>query len=153
MGIQPYALLNLECLICKKEYKNEHTLKLHIERLHNHEKGLKTFKCECCERAFPTNARRKIHVNQTYQNIRNYQCHSCDKKFKRQAHLSGHILSVHYFIYLFYFRFDSHNDRSTYMAMFIGTDVNCQLGEGLLKQINQLTFVIGDTCQMSNNYD
>ena len=56
-------------------------------------------------------------------------------------------------IIIYYFRFDSHNDRSTYMAMFIGTDVNCRLGEGLLKQINQLTFVIEDTCQMSNYYD
>ena len=115
---------NFKCNQCEKSFAQLHTLKGHVQSMHE---GLK-YECELCGKAFPHRSNMIRHVRLVHENkgilkpknhqcgkcertfyskeklllhqeirhnVTNFQCKICDKIFSLKATLKSHTLSVH----------------------------------------------------------
>ncbi|XP_026739898.1 zinc finger protein 2 homolog [Trichoplusia ni] len=76
----------LECKICKKILKNVNSYKCHV-KLH----GNRSFKCNTCDKTYPTKHALKHHIN-THTREKVFTCDYCNKTFLGRTVLRKHIL-------------------------------------------------------------
>ncbi|ODN05661.1 putative zinc finger protein [Orchesella cincta] len=72
------------CGICKKKYRRQDHLDIHIIRIHSKANLLI---CDLCGKACPTPSELRYHVLEHEQR---YQCHFCPRRFSRRTILTGH---------------------------------------------------------------
>ena len=79
-----------QCQLCDKRFKNNLTLKNHIESVHN---GVK-YTCEQCFKQFTDRGSLSKHIKNIHEGVR-YECDQCGYKATQQQNLKVHIQSVH----------------------------------------------------------
>lgn len=83
---------DLLCTTCGMLFKSRHGLTLHAQRKHSLMKAMHV--CDECGRTFDQMSKlkdhQKVHSEETL-----YQCEICDKNFKRERALKGHMMNVH----------------------------------------------------------
>ncbi|CAN7998151.1 unnamed protein product [Ixodes pacificus] len=84
----------VQCPLCKKEFKNNRTLKEHIKRHPNTVRHV----CERCGEGITTNVGLIKHMNQhNRQAARKYKCLFCSKCFQTSFSVSRHMRNIHLF--------------------------------------------------------
>ena len=88
-----------QCSICEKDFENKHTLKRHIQRVHERKKN---FKCSICSMTCLDNWKlkrhKKLHLNPNYVPIirgyrkkkKHFKCEICAKLFHESWKLKRH---------------------------------------------------------------
>ncbi|XP_043214713.1 zinc finger protein 184-like [Amphibalanus amphitrite] len=79
------------CMICSIERKSKNQMFYHISMKH---KALDGHKCETCGKAFFTDTARRVH-ERTHTGERPYGCDFCARRFRQQADLNAHVMSIH----------------------------------------------------------
>ena len=79
------------CEICKKGYKSEKALKVHITSTHRRKKS---YVCNLCDAAFVKSERLTDHKFTVHEN-KKYKCDICDKEYLLKSSLQGHMTDVH----------------------------------------------------------
>ena len=79
-----------QCQLCDKRFKNDKTLKNHIESVHN---GVK-YNCEQCFKQFTDRGSLSKHIKAIHEGVR-YECDQCGYIATQQGNLKIHIQSVH----------------------------------------------------------
>ncbi|KAF0309858.1 Zinc finger protein 182 [Amphibalanus amphitrite] len=79
------------CMICSIERKSKNQMFYHISMKH---KALEGHKCETCGKAFFTDTARRVH-ERTHTGERPYGCDFCARRFRQQADLNAHVMSIH----------------------------------------------------------
>ena len=81
-----------ECSSCGKSYSSKAGLRSHYLQ---HHQTFKKYKClvSTCQKQFNQNRMLQQHKKQVHE--RNYQCHTCDKKFGSKANMENHIKVIH----------------------------------------------------------
>lgn len=84
----------VQCPLCKKDFKNNRTLKEHIKR---HPKVVRHM-CELCGEGITTNAALIKHLNRHNRELaRKYRCLFCSKCFQTTFSVSRHMKNIHLF--------------------------------------------------------
>lgn len=84
----------VQCPLCKKDFKNNRTLKEHIKR---HPKVVRHM-CELCGEGITTNAALIKHLNRHNKELaRKYRCLFCSKCFQTTFSVSRHMKNIHLF--------------------------------------------------------
>lgn len=91
------------CKECGKIYSTKSSLAQHVHHYHRHPNK---YQCDICSKKFHRKDFLVKHVK-THSDVRDFKCKHCDKMFKTQASLSGHING-------------SHNDKRRYICDFCG---------------------------------
>lgn len=73
------------CDVCKKPYKSDHALKIHME----YHTNKTNFVCSYCGKGFRSGFHMKDHIN-GHTGQKPYQCQMCDKTFGRRSLLVSH---------------------------------------------------------------
>ncbi|XP_021205185.2 uncharacterized protein LOC101741752 isoform X4 [Bombyx mori] len=81
-----------ECGICYKQFANNHTLTLHIRKVHD--KKNRTFKCQLCGNEYKSRGGLKHHTSSTHDVIK-YYCPQCGKEFNSKYTLRNHAKHLH----------------------------------------------------------
>merc|ERR1712168_784809 len=77
---------NFHCDVCNKSYKQQATIKIHL----NIHAGLTAYKCKICGESFETFYYRKRHMV-IHTEGKKYPCDVCDKTFDLLHELKRHI--------------------------------------------------------------
>ena len=80
-----------QCPYCTKVYKVEKTLKEHIKFIHD--KDYK-FVCELCGQGFLNKNHYRAHIDR-HNNVKQYECTHCKKRFVAMSDLKRHIMYKH----------------------------------------------------------
>ena len=75
-----------KCYICDKSYADRYSLRYHLR---THGIG-RQIRCEYCNKGFSKPSRLEAHVRAQHDNIRDFDCLQCGKKFKTRVHLINH---------------------------------------------------------------
>ena len=75
-----------KCYICDKSYADRYSLRYHLR---THGIG-RQIRCEYCNKSFSKPSRLEAHVRAQHDNIRDFDCLQCGKKFKTRVHLGNH---------------------------------------------------------------
>ena len=81
--------LNLVCHICSKTFKNKQQLYSHIKRTHADSKDKVKYRCDKCEKGYPSMDKLKNHIF-SHTGIRNFTCTTCRKEFLTKNVLHDH---------------------------------------------------------------
>ncbi|CAI4221496.1 unnamed protein product [Auanema sp. JU1783] len=87
-----------QCTKCDKIFLKLEQAKRHEVRVHGDVailKEKKVFACDECTKVYPTNTQLRDHKRVFHQNIRMFQCNTCQMKFGRAGGLRRHIQMVH----------------------------------------------------------
>ena len=76
-----------KCLTCDKVFYNKHSLKLHIEAIHE---GKKSHKCEICGKLFALKGNLRKHKKIVHEGIKEFKCDQCEKTFSQASVLKSH---------------------------------------------------------------
>lgn len=77
--------INLECQLCKKEFKSKRKLYEH-ERIHS-----KKFSCHLCQKRFARIELLHIHFENQHVNPKKFPCSFCTKQFPAKKYLVAHL--------------------------------------------------------------
>jgi len=80
----------LACYICSKLFKDNCTLKSHIEN-HN---STRRFPCEFCTKSYTRKSQLEAHYR-VHTGEKPFECNICGKRFRLNGHLKSHKLSRH----------------------------------------------------------
>ena len=82
---------NFPCMECDIRFKNKHSRRAHIQRIHEKIK----FICEICNKDFSSNGERKRHVNTVHTKIKSVPCPipTCSKFFKQKEDIRRHMVT------------------------------------------------------------
>jgi len=85
-------LLPIQCNLCEKLLRDEHTLKCHIKAVH----GCKTYSCpyEDCKKSFSSVGILNAHLK-THSDIKMYKCDVCGSRYKDKGYYVKHLNSHH----------------------------------------------------------
>ncbi len=78
-----------KCTICDQKLKSDLALKRHVKQLHVEKQE---FKCDNCNATFPT--KKQLENHHKFE-MRQFQCHICDKNLESQSKLNTHKSEVH----------------------------------------------------------
>ena len=78
------------CNKCDKNYKQEISLRRHIESVHE---GVR-YSCTQCEQQYPQKKDLKAHMQTIHEGIR-FECNHCGKNFQSKSAVNYHIQSKH----------------------------------------------------------
>ena len=76
-----------KCYVCDKSYADRYSLRYHLR---THGIG-RQIRCEYCNKSFSKPSRLEAHVRAQHDNIRDFDCLQCGKKFKTRVHLRNHL--------------------------------------------------------------
>ncbi|XP_037088040.1 zinc finger protein 570-like [Pollicipes pollicipes] len=79
------------CSVCGKEGKTKNHVFYHISIKH---KALEGYKCQACGKSFFTEAALRVH-DRTHTGERPFGCEYCLRRFRQQADLTSHVMSIH----------------------------------------------------------
>ena len=81
---------NIKCPTCDKTFSTEQAKEKHIRNIH-----LRTsFKCKLCDATFPKKGDMIVHIKREHSDVdKPYNCHICEKSFRTQVLLKGHMNS------------------------------------------------------------
>ena len=90
----------IKCIQCDKSFDLKKKLKKHLRETHP-----RSVKCKTCDKVFSENCELEVHIKTDHQEINEYGCDHCDKKFvlkwrlskHRQNHSNKLIKKCHYF--------------------------------------------------------
>jgi len=77
------------CHICTKVFQNKARLGSHISRTHATLEQKTRFKCDQCEKAYPTSLTLNRHMV-SHTGVRNFTCLTCEKKYMSKRDLTHH---------------------------------------------------------------
>eukprot|EP00088_Acartia_fossae_P016541 TRINITY_DN1926_c0_g1_i11.p1 TRINITY_DN1926_c0_g1~~TRINITY_DN1926_c0_g1_i11.p1 ORF type:complete len:641 (-),score=105.50 TRINITY_DN1926_c0_g1_i11:583-2505(-) len=80
----------LGCYVCGKLFKDNGTLKFHIE---NHNPNRK-FACQLCNKSYTRKSQLEAH-HRVHTGEKPFECNICGKRFRLNGHLKSHKLSRH----------------------------------------------------------
>lgn len=84
------------CKLCQNVSSYSlHKIAKHIRIEHLKEKCKTEFRCNYCDKVFPTNSRRIIHMNEMHT-IEKLTCEVCDKEFNSSARLLAHMAKLNH---------------------------------------------------------
>ena len=69
----PRSIASYKCEICDKEFKKNHTLKQHLNTVHNFVKELQHH-CNICQKVFKLQNQLKLHVKIAHENKKHHLC-------------------------------------------------------------------------------
>uniref|UniRef100_A0A034W144 Zinc finger protein weckle n=1 Tax=Bactrocera dorsalis TaxID=27457 RepID=A0A034W144_BACDO len=86
-----------ECSICQKKYKNATSYRKHIMEKHNKEPDIPDFKCETCNKIYPTERQLQIHARShlALEDKLDIPCPYCERKFTKVAVMRQHVQGFH----------------------------------------------------------
>ncbi|XP_014086358.1 zinc finger protein weckle [Bactrocera oleae] len=86
-----------ECSICQKKYKNATSYRKHIMEKHNKEPDIPDFKCETCNKIYPTERQLQIHARThlALEDKLDIPCPYCERKFTKVAVMRQHVQGFH----------------------------------------------------------
>ena len=76
-----------KCYVCDKSYADRYSLRYHLR---THGIG-RQIRCEYCNKSFSKPSRLEAHIRAQHDNIRDFDCLQCGKKFKSREHLRNHL--------------------------------------------------------------
>jgi len=78
------------CYICGKMFKDNGTLKFHIE----HHSDCRKFPCDLCEKSYSRKSQLDAHYR-VHTGEKPFHCNQCGKSFRLNGHLKSHQISRH----------------------------------------------------------
>ncbi|XP_036321265.1 LOW QUALITY PROTEIN: zinc finger protein weckle-like [Rhagoletis pomonella] len=86
-----------ECNICHKKYKNPTSYRKHTSEKHNMEPDIPDFKCETCDKIYPTQRQLELHARShlALEDKLDIPCPYCDRKFTKVAVMRQHVQGIH----------------------------------------------------------
>ena len=69
---------NNKCDLCDKDFSQSHTLKRHIDSVHE---GLKNHKYDFCDKNIRQSQTLKKHITTVHEKLKNHKCDKCNKAF------------------------------------------------------------------------
>uniref|UniRef100_A0A0A1X0E7 Zinc finger protein weckle n=1 Tax=Zeugodacus cucurbitae TaxID=28588 RepID=A0A0A1X0E7_ZEUCU len=86
-----------ECSICQKKYKNPTSYRKHIMEKHNQEPDIPDFKCETCNKIYPTERQLQIHARThlALEDKLDIPCPYCERKFTKVSVMRQHVQGIH----------------------------------------------------------
>lgn len=86
-----------ECSICQKKYKNPTSYRKHIMEKHDKEPDIPDFKCETCNKIYPTERQLQIHARThlALEDKLDIPCPYCDRKFTKVSVMRQHVQGIH----------------------------------------------------------
>ena len=90
--LNPDDIINAEffCEKCNKYFPTNIKLQNHIKKAHG-----ETVKCEKCNKVYKSLENYRKHVKYSHEDVRDFECKVCNKKFHQTSVLKGHMSQVH----------------------------------------------------------
>jgi len=89
---RPKPRHNKECSICRKKFRKNRDLRLHIQSVHE---KLKPHKCDHCDRSFALKKTLRGHVQVVHLRIKPWSCNFCEESFSDKRVLKNHVVKCH----------------------------------------------------------
>lgn len=86
-----HSAQRVPCPVCGRDFKSDSVLRKHII-IHYPEKF---YKCQLCEKTFPTSKQRKGHMKISHPEFKQLVCQYCNKKFDLQSTYDCHMRINH----------------------------------------------------------
>ena len=83
------------CPKCKAPYVDQHTCQIEKKYLKNGQKKDRVFPCKLCDKTYSSNAHLKGHVKTVHEKCLDFECAHCGKKVGSSVKLQNHINSCH----------------------------------------------------------
>ncbi|XP_053960054.1 zinc finger protein 600-like isoform X2 [Anastrepha ludens] len=86
-----------ECSICQKKYKNPTSYRKHTLEKHNKVPDIPDFKCETCNKIYPTERQLEIHArsHMALEDKLDIPCPYCERKFTKVSVMRQHVRGIH----------------------------------------------------------
>ncbi|CAD6999925.1 unnamed protein product [Ceratitis capitata] len=86
-----------DCSICHKKYKNPTSYRKHVLEKHNKEPDIPDFKCETCNKIYPTERQLEIHARShlALEDKLDIPCPYCERKFTKVSVMRLHVQGIH----------------------------------------------------------